>query len=82
MHALKVIREPGISWVIKQGGLEPVRRCAPLWDEPTNRNSVARDDNSLPVLDSVEDIGETPGRLSGRHRNHEYMLSDLLCYYV
>jgi hypothetical protein len=34
------------------------------------------------VLDSVEDIGETPRRLSGGHRNHEYILSDLLCYYV
>lgn len=82
MHALKIIREPVIRRVIKQGGLQSVRRCTPLRDEPANRNSVAGDNNSLPVLDGVEDIGETPRRLSGSHRNHEYILSDPLCYYV
>jgi hypothetical protein len=31
------------------------------------------------VLDRVEDIGEAARRLSSSHRNHEYILSDLLC---
>ena len=80
--ALKVIREPGIRRVIAQGGLEPVSRRAPLWDEPTNWYPVARDDDSLAVLDGVEDVSEAPRRLSGSHRDHEYTLSDLVCLYV
>lgn len=80
--ALKVIREPGIRRVIAQGGLEPVSRGAPLRDEPANRHPVTRDDDSLAVLDGVEDASEAPRRLSGSHRDHKYILSDLVCLYV
>ena len=82
MRTLKVIREPGIHRVIAQGGLEPVSRRAPLRDEPTNWYPVTRDDDSLTVLDGVEDVSEAPRRLSGSHCDHEYILSDLVCIYV
>ena len=82
MHAIKVIREPGICRVVKQGGFKPVGRRTPIRDEPTDRHSVAGDDNRLPVLDSVEDAGEAPCCLRGSHRDHGYILSDLLCSYV
>jgi hypothetical protein len=31
------------------------------------------------VLDRIEDVSEAPSRLRSSHRNHEYILSDLLC---
>jgi hypothetical protein len=34
------------------------------------------------MLDGVEDVGEAPRRLSGSHRYHKYILSDLICLYV
>jgi hypothetical protein len=82
MHSLKVIREAGIRRVIAQGGLEPVSRGAPLRDEPANRYPVTRDDDSLTMLDGVEDTSEAPRRLGGSHCDHEYILSDLVCVYV
>jgi len=82
MHAIKVIREPGIRRVVKQGGFKPVGRCAPIRDEPADRHSVAGNDNGLPVLDGVEDVGEAPCRLCSSHSDHGYILSDLLCSYV
>lgn len=82
MHALKVVRKAGVCRVVAQGGLEPVSRRPPLRDEPTNWYAVARDDDRLTVLDRVEDVGETPCRLRGSYRDHEYILSDLVCLYV
>ena len=70
MHAIKVIRKPGIRRVVKQRGFKPVGRCTPIRDEPTDRHSVAGNDNCLPVLDGVEDAGEAPCRLRGGHRDH------------
>jgi hypothetical protein len=34
------------------------------------------------VLDRIEDVSEAPRRLRGSHRNHEYILSDLICLCV
>ena|SRR5271165_4575517 len=82
MRALKVVREPGVRWVIAQGGLEPVSRRPPLRDEPANRYPVTRDDDGLAMLDSIEDASKAPRRLRGRHCDHEYTLSDLVCLYV
>ena len=82
MRALKVVREAGVRRVIAQGGLEPVSRRPPLRDEPANGYPVTRDDDGLTMLDRVEDVGEAPCRLRGSYRNHEYILSDLVCLCV
>jgi hypothetical protein len=82
MHALKVVRKAGVCRVVAQGCLEPVSRRPPLRDEPTNRYTVTRDDDRLTVLDRVEDIGEAPCRLRSGYRDHEYILSDLVCLYI
>ena len=82
MRALQVVREPGVRWVISQSSLEQVSRRPPLRDEPANRHAITRDDDGLTVLDRIEDVGETPCRLRGSHRNHECILSDLVCLYV
>lgn len=82
MHTLKVIREAGICRVIVQGGLQPVSRGTPFRDEPANRYPLTRDDDSLAVFDGVENTSEAPRRLSGSHRDHEYILSDPVCLYV
>jgi hypothetical protein len=82
MRALQVVGEPGVRWVIVQGGLEPVGRRPPLRDEPANGHPVARDDDGLAMLDRVEDVSEAPRGLRGSHGNHEYILSDLVCLYV
>lgn len=82
MRALKVVREAGVRRVIAQGGLEPVSRRPPLRDEPANRYPVTRDDNGLAMLDCIEDVGEVPCRLRGSYRDHEYILSDLVCLCV
>lgn len=76
MRALKVVREAGVRRVVAQGGLEPVGRRPSLRDEPADRNPVTRDDDSLAMLDRIEDVGEAPCRLRGSYRNHEYILSD------
>ena len=68
--ALKVIREPGISRVIAEGRFEPVSRGAPLRDEPAHRYSITCDDDSLTVLDRIEDVSEAPRRLSSSHCDH------------
>jgi len=82
VRALKVVRKAGVRQVVAQGGLEPVSRRPPLRDEPTNRYTVTRDDDRLTVLDRVEDVGEAPCRLRGGYRDHEYILSDLVCLCV
>ena len=82
MRALQVVCEPGVRWVIAQGGLEPVGRRLPLRDEPPDRYPVTRDDDGFAVLDRVEDAGEAPRRLRSGHCDHEYTLSDLVCLCV
>ena len=82
MRALKVVREAGVRRIIAQGGLEPVSRSPPLGDEPANGHPVTRDDDSLAMLDCIEDVGEVPCRLRGSHCHHEYILSDLICLCV
>nr|WP_187366566.1 hypothetical protein [Trebonia kvetii] len=82
MHALKVVREADVRWIIAQGGLEQVSGRPPLRDEPTNGYPVTRDDDSLAMLDRIEDVGKASCRLRGCHRNHEYILSDLVCLCV
>lgn len=82
MRALQVVREPGVRWVIAQGGLEPVSRRPALRDESANRHPVAGDDDGLAVLDRVEDVSEAPRRLRSSDRDHENILSDLICLYV
>lgn len=78
MRALQVVCEPGVGWVVAQGGLEPVGRRPALRDEPANGHPVTCDDDGLAVLDRVEDIGEAPRRLRSSHCDHEYTLSDLV----
>jgi hypothetical protein len=82
MHALKVVSEAGVRRVIVQGGPEPVSRRPPLRDEPANGHPVARDDNGLAMLHRIEDVSEVARRLCGSHRDHEYILSDLVCLCV
>jgi hypothetical protein len=82
MHALKIVGEARVRRVVTQGGPEPVSRCPPLRNEPTNRYPVTRDDDSLTMLDRIEDVGEAPRRLRGSYRDHEYILSDLICLCV
>jgi hypothetical protein len=82
VSALKIVREAGVRRVVAQGGLEPVSRRPPLRDEPTNRYPVTRDDDGLAMLDCIEDVSEAPCRLRGSHRNHKYILSDLVCICV
>ncbi len=76
MGCLKVVGEPLIGGVVSQRGLEPLGGRAPFRGEPADRHSVASDDDGLAALDLVKDVGEVPCRLSGRYRNHEYILSD------
>ena len=82
MRTLKVVGEASVRWVVAQGSLEPISRRPPLRDEPTNRYPVTRDDDSLTMLDCIEDVGEVPCRLRGSYRDHEYTLSDLVCLCV
>jgi hypothetical protein len=82
MRALQVVCEPGVRWVIAQGGLEPVSRRPTLRDESANRHPVTRDDDGLAMLDRVEDVSEAPRRLRSSHCDHGYILSDLICLYV
>jgi hypothetical protein len=82
MRTLKVVRKAGVRRIVTQGGLEPVSRRPPLWDEPTNGYPVTRDNDSLTMLDCIEDGGEAPCRLRGSYCDHEYILSDLVCLCV
>lgn len=82
MRALKVVREAGVRRVVAQRGLEPVSRRPPLRDEPANGYPVTRDDHGLTMLDCIEDVGEGPCRLRSSYRDHEYILSDLVCLCV
>lgn len=82
MRTLKVIREAGIRRIVAQRGLEPVSRRPPLRDESANGHPVTRDDDSLAMLDCIEDVGKAPCRLRGSYRDHEYILSDLVRLYV
>lgn len=82
MRALKVVGEAGVRRVVAQGRLEPVGGRPPLRDEPSNGHPVTCYDDGLTVLDRVEDVSEAPRRLRCRHRDHEYILSDLICLCV
>ena len=78
MRCLKVVSELFIGWVVSQCGLEPLSGRSPFRGEPTDRNAVAGDHDGLAALDLVKDVRKVPCRLSGRYRNHEYILSDLI----
>jgi hypothetical protein len=78
MRALKVVREAGVRRVVAQGGPEPVSRRPPLRDESANRYPITRDDDSLTMLDCIENVGKVPCCLRGSHRDHKYTLSDLV----
>jgi len=82
VRALKVIREPGIGWVVPQGGLQSVGRGASLRNEPADGYPVTGDDDSLAVLNGIENAGEASRRLCGVTAIMEYILSDLVCIYI
>jgi hypothetical protein len=70
VSALKVVCEAGVRRIVAQGGFEPVSRRPPLRDEPADGYPVTRDDDGLAMLDCIEDVGEAPRRLRGRHCDH------------
>jgi hypothetical protein len=82
MSSQDIVSEPGIGRVIPQHNLQPVRRRASFRCQPSDRYPVSGDHDRLAMLDGVEEVSEVPRRLGGSHRNHEYILSDLLCIYV
>ena len=82
MSCQQVISEPGVSRLIPEHRLEPVRGRASFRCQPSDGYPIASHHHGLAMLDSVEEIGEVPRRLGSSHRDHECILSDLVRIYI